>query len=68
VVWRALVLVAVFVGVGVLTSRLVVSHAVNAGQAQAEVRLAGEMAGLFAGGGAAMLVGVGMVVFRGRRR
>ena len=46
IVWRALVVVAVFVGVGLTTANAVVKHAVNAGNAESQVRLAGAMAGL----------------------
>ena len=65
--WRAVVLVAVFAGVGMETAKLVVEHAVNAGAAESQVRLAGAMAGLFGGGAAAVLVGIAMVWGRGRR-
>jgi len=66
-VWRALVVVAVFVGVGLATADGVVKHAVNAGAAESQVRLAGAMAGLFAGGAAAVLVGIAMVLVAGRK-
>jgi hypothetical protein len=68
IVWRALVVVAVFVGVGLTTANAVVKHAVNAGNAESQVRLAGAMAGLFAGGAAAVLVGIAMMLLQGRRR
>ena len=61
VVVRALVLVAVFVGVGWLTARAVMSHVASAGAMQPEVRLAGAMAGLFAGGAVTLIVGIAMV-------
>jgi hypothetical protein len=66
-VWRALVVVAVFVGVGLATADGVVKHAVNAGAAESQVRLAGAMAGLFAGGAAAVLVGIAMALVAGRK-
>ena len=65
--WRAAVLLLVFVGVGWATGEAVVRHAVNAGAAESQIQLAGAMAGLFAGGAAAVLVGIGMAVVRGRR-
>jgi len=66
-VWRALVVVAVFVGVGLATADGVVKHAINAGSAESQVRLAGAMAGLFAGGAAAVLVGIAMLWASARR-
>ena len=53
--WKVVVVLAAFVGVGWLTTRLVIEHAVAAGAYEPEVRLAGMMAGLFAGGAAATL-------------
>jgi hypothetical protein len=58
---RALVLVGVFAGVGWLTAREVMDHVASAGAMQPEVRLSGAMAGLFAGGAAALVVGIAMV-------
>ena len=58
---RALVLVAVFVGVGWVTARAVMNHVASAGAMQPEVRLAGAMAGLFAGGAVTLIVGIAMV-------
>ena len=57
---RALVLMAVFVGVGWMTARAVMNHVASAGAMQPEVRLSGAMAGLFAGGAAVVLVGIAM--------
>jgi hypothetical protein len=65
VVIRALVLAVVFVGVGWLTARAVMGHVASRGAMQPEVRLAGAMAGLFAGGAAALVVGIAMVRRRG---
>jgi hypothetical protein len=62
--WRFVVVCVVFLGVGLETARLVVAHAVNAGTAESQVRLAGAMAGLFAGGAAAVVVGILMVGLR----
>jgi len=64
---RTLIVVAVFVGVGLATANGVVKHAVNAGAAESQVRLAGAMAGLFAGGAAAVLVGIAMALAAGRK-
>ena len=66
-VWRALVVVAVCVGVGLATADGVVKHAVNAGAAESQVRLAGAMAGLFAGGAAAVVVGIAMALMAGKK-
>jgi hypothetical protein len=57
---RVLVLLVVFLGVGLLTAHGVVHHA-SAATPVAEVRLSAAMAGLFAGGAAAVLVGIAMV-------
>jgi len=65
--WRAILLVVVFVGVGLATADGVVRHAVNAGAAESQIRLAGAMAGLFAGGAAAVVVGIAMALAGGRR-
>jgi hypothetical protein len=61
VVVRAVVLLAVFVGVWWVVAREVTTHAVAGGAPVAEVRLSGEMAGLFAGGLAVVAVGIAMV-------
>jgi hypothetical protein len=66
VVVRALVLVAVFAGVGWLTARAVMDHVASRGAMQPEVRLSGAMAGLFAGGAATLVVGIAMVWSRGK--
>jgi hypothetical protein len=65
-VLRVVALVLVFVGVGWLTARGVMGHVASAGAMQPEVRLSGAMAGLFAGGAAALMVGIGMVWVRKR--
>ncbi len=59
-----LVVVAVFVGVGYGVNVLVVRHAALAGTPVAEVRLAAWMAGLFAGGAAAVVVLIAMLMVR----
>jgi hypothetical protein len=58
---RALVLVAVFAGVGWMTARVVMNHVESKGAMQPEVRLSGAMAGLFAGGAVTLVVGIAMM-------
>jgi hypothetical protein len=58
VVWRAALVLAVFVFVGLLAEHGVMAHAGSAGNAEAEVRLSAIMAGLFAGGLAAVIAGI----------
>jgi hypothetical protein len=66
-VWRAAVVLAVFIGVGLAISHVVmVYETAKAGGPFAEVRLVSWMAGLFGGGLAAVLVGIAVVVRRGR--
>jgi hypothetical protein len=55
-----IVLMVVFVGVGGMIARAVMHHAA-VGTPVAEVRLSGAMAGLFAGGAAAVVVGIALV-------
>jgi hypothetical protein len=59
-VWRTLVVIAAFVGVGWLTAHVVMDHA-GVGTPVAQVRLSAAMAGLFAGGASAVVVGIGLV-------
>jgi hypothetical protein len=61
---RAVVLIAVFAGVGFAVAKAVIDHAAVNGAAGPEVRLAGAMAGLFAGGLAVAMSGLGMVLLR----
>lgn len=68
VTWRVVLLLAAFVGVGVLTARGVMTHVATGGAMQPEVRLAGAMAGLFAGGAAAVLLGIALLLAQNRRR
>jgi hypothetical protein len=63
---RTLFLLLVFAGVGWLTARGVMAHVASGGAMQPEVRLAGAMAGLFAGGAATVMVGIAMVWSRGK--
>jgi hypothetical protein len=60
VAWRIGAIVAVFVAVGWETARAVMHHA-GAGTPVAEVHLSAAMAGLFAGGAAAVVVGIAFV-------
>jgi hypothetical protein len=65
VVWRAAVVLAVFVIVGYAASHVVMAHELAKQNAPvAEVRLVSWMAGLFAGGLAAVLVGIAVLVKR----
>lgn len=63
---RVVILLVVFIGVGWLTARGVMDHVASRGAMQPEVRLAGAMAGLFAGGIATVMAGIAMVWSRGR--
>jgi hypothetical protein len=65
VIWRALLLLFVFLGTGYATMHLVIAHAVAKGTPEYAVRLAGAMAGLFVGAAAAVLVGLALVLGRG---
>jgi len=60
---RIAILLAVFLGVGWLTARVVMHHAA-VGTPAAQIRLSSAMAGLFAGGAAAVIVGIAMVLRR----
>lgn len=68
VAMRVLVLLAVFAGAGWVAARGVMrhgaSHAARGVAPEPEVRLAAEMAGLFAGGAAALVMGIAMVWMR----
>jgi len=66
-VWRAALVLLIFAGVGLATAKIVITHAVNAGAAQSQVYLAGAMAGLFAGGLAALLAGIALALSQSRR-
>lgn len=58
---RSVVLLAVFLSVGWLASHGVMRRAANRGAMQPEVRLAGAMAGLFAGGATTLIAGIAMI-------
>ena len=64
--WRAAVVLAVFVIVGYGASHAVMAHELAKPNAPfAEVRLVSWMAGLFGGGLAAVLVGIALLAKRG---
>jgi hypothetical protein len=66
-VLRAAVVLAVFVVIALTISHAVMAHELASGDTPvAEVRLASWMAGLFGGGLAAAVVGIALVVKRGR--
>jgi hypothetical protein len=65
IAWRVGIVAAVFVVVGWGTARAVMHHAA-AGTPVAQVRLSAEMAGLFAGGAAAVLAGIGLAWWASR--
>ena len=60
--WRTVAVLAAFVVVGYVVMHLGITHAVQMGTPDPELRLAGGMAGLFAGGAAACLVGIATLV------
>ena len=62
--WRTLLVLAAFFGVGYFVMHLVVTHSVQMGAPDSEIRLAGLMAGLFSGGAAACIVGIAVVLSR----
>jgi hypothetical protein len=65
--WRVLVVLSVFIGVGVAVSHVVmVEEMAKATAPIAEIRLASWMSGLFAGGLAAVLVAVALLLKRRR--
>ena len=67
VAWRAALVLAVFAVVGWITSHTVMVHQARQGNGGAEDRMAAWMAGLFAGGGGAAIIGIALVTFRRRR-
>lgn len=58
VLWRALLILATFLGVGYATMHLLVARAVARGTPEYSVRLGGAMGGLFVGGAAACVMGL----------
>jgi hypothetical protein len=65
VVWRAALVLAVFVGVGLLAAHAMMAHGLAAGRGPAVVRPTAWAAGLFAGSVAAVVTG--FAVFWPRR-
>jgi hypothetical protein len=61
---RALVLLAVFCGVAYYTNKLVTAHTEESAVPAQQIRLAGAMAGLFAGAAASMLVSIVLLAVR----
>jgi len=67
VVWRAAIVLAVFVVMAFTISHAVMAHEmVNGDTPFAQVRLASWMAGLFGGGLVAVVVGIALIIKRGR--
>ena len=67
IVWRATIVLAVFVVMAFTISHAVMAHQLAEGDTPfAEVRLASWMAGLFGGGLVALVVGIALVIKRGR--
>ena len=60
--WRVVLVVGVFAGVGYGAMRLLIAHAVARGAPEYSVRLGAAMGGLFVGGVAAVLVGIALLV------
>jgi len=54
--WRAILVLAVFIGVGYAVDHAVKQHSLHDGTPESQVRLSAAMAGLFAGGAAASIV------------
>ena len=63
-VWKALLVVAVFAGVGLPVDRAVLSRGGSSGTPKAQVRLAAALAGLFAGGAAASVTTLALAFIR----
>jgi hypothetical protein len=61
VVWRVAVVLAVFVGVGLLAEHGVRAHGLAMGRSGPEARLAAWMGGLFAGGLAAVIATIAVL-------
>ena len=67
VVWRTAVVLGVFVVMAFTIAHAVMAHELLNGDTPiAEVRLASWMAGLFGGGLVAVLVGIALILKRGR--
>ena len=62
VAWRVLLVLTTFAIVGYTAMHVLVAHAVAKGTPEYAVRLGAAMGGLFIGGGAAVLVGIALLV------
>ena len=60
IAWRVFLVIVVFFATGLATSHLLITHAVQRGAREYDVRLAGLMGGLFAGGVAAVVVALAL--------
>ncbi len=67
IVWRVLLVLLTFVGVGYATMHLLIARAVARGTPEYSVRMGGALGGLFVGGAAAVLVGL-VLLMAGRTR
>ncbi len=61
---RVFIFLAVFCSVGYYTNKLVTSHTEESAVPAQQIHLAGAMAGLFAGGAAAMFVSILLLAVR----
>lgn len=68
VLGRILLVVVSFLGVGFLTMHLLIERAVSRGIPEYNVRMGGALGGLFAGGAAATIVALVLLLGRGRSR
>lgn len=62
ILWRVLLVLGTFLGAGYGAMHVVIARAVARGTPEYAVRLAGAMTGLFAGGVAAVLVCLGLLL------
>ncbi len=65
---RILLVLLIFLGVGLWTGHVLIVHATAGGTPEYKVRLAGAMGGLFAGGTAATVAGVALLLSKTRQR
>lgn len=62
IVWRALLVLLTFVGVGYGVMHLLIARGVARGAPEYSVRMGGALGGLFSGGAAAVLVGIALLL------
>jgi hypothetical protein len=62
--WRAILVVAIFIGFGYAIDRAVLTHSRNAATPESQVRLSAAMAGLFGGGAVASVVTLALAFTR----